>query len=320
MCIKRQGLARSTGGGATHKASEFAPAIAAIGKSTVVAPVAATASADAVSVSSGSSAAPSGSAIPSSGDTAAAPPITNGVVVAAPSIEPGVLHVRPLTDAGLMTLAGGDWSDAGARAGWEAYQRGDLESARTALAPIALRATAPSWVRYVLGQADYALGNFREATDAWERVRGRQPQFEPVYFDLADSYVKLNDRRKALDVLRTARQRWPKDADVFNALGVTQAGGGDLNGATKTLREGIVALPADAMMHLNLAKVLEMIYMKKRRESQLLGWRMGKAEGDLYQDALTEYRSYLASRGPYADLAREGLDRLEAARPNIRPR
>jgi hypothetical protein len=38
--------------------------------------------------------------------------------------------------------------------------------------------------------------------------------FQPVYFDLADNYVKLNDRKKALDVLREARRRWPKDVDA----------------------------------------------------------------------------------------------------------
>src|SRR5436305_905437 len=156
-----------------------------------------------------------------------------------------------------MDLAGGDWSDAGARAGWDAYQRGDLESARTALAPIATASTAPSWVRYVFGQADYALGNFKEAVEAWERVRTRQPQFEPVYLDLADGYVKLGERQKSIDILRAARQRWPKDPDLFNALGVTQAGGGDVNAAINTLREGIAAVPGDAMMHLNLAKALE---------------------------------------------------------------
>jgi tetratricopeptide (TPR) repeat protein len=246
--------------------------------------------------------------------------ITPGVVVAAPSTDASVLRVRPLTESNVMDLAGGDWSDARARAGWEAYQRGDLESARTALTPIAIQPIAPSWVRYVLGQADYALGKFREAVDAWERVRARQPRFEPVYLDLADGYVKLNERRKSIDVLRAARQRWPKDPDLFNALGVIEAGGGDVNAAIKTFREGVVAVPNDAMMHLNLAKALEMTYMKKRSNSKLLGWRMGQADGELYQDALKEYRAYLASNGPYADVAREGLDRLGAAAPNIRPR
>jgi tetratricopeptide (TPR) repeat protein len=313
------GMARGTGGSVTRRAAAFAPAIAAIGTTAVAVPAASSAA-----VGASDAVAPPAIATASAISTAPVAPapteLAAGVVVAAPSTDPNVLRVRPLTDTNVMDLAGGDWSDAGTRAGWDAYQRGDLESARTALAPIAARPAAPSWVRYVFGQADYALGNFREAVDAWERVRTRQPQYEPVYLDLADGYMKLGEHRKSVDVLRAARQRWPKDPDLFNALGVIQAGGGDLDGAIKTLRQGIVAVPGDAMMHLNLAKALEMIYMKKRRESQLLGWRMGKAEGDLYQDALKEYRTYLATNGPYAELAREGLDRLGGAAPNLRPR
>jgi tetratricopeptide (TPR) repeat protein len=176
-----------------------------------------------------------------------------------------VCAARPLTEAGLMTLAGGDWSEAGARAGWEAYQRGDLESARTALAPIAARSTSPSWVRYVLGQADYALGKFKEAAEAWERVRARQPQFQPVYLDLADDYVKLNERDKSLEVLRAGRQRWPKDADVLNALGVIEAGGGKLDDAIKGVSRRDRGGAERDDHYLNLAKALEMVYMRKRR-------------------------------------------------------
>jgi tetratricopeptide (TPR) repeat protein len=219
-----------------------------------------------------------------------------------------------------MTLAGGDWSEAGARAGWEAYQRGDLESARMALAPIAARSTSPSWVRYVLGQADYALGNFKEAADAWERVRARQPQFQPVYLDLADDYVKLNERGKSLDVLRAARQRWPKDGDILNALGVIEAGGGKLDDAIKVFHEAIALAPNETITYLNLAKALEMVYVQKRRNSALLRWKMGLADQRLYEEAIATYRQYLATNGPYADLAREGLARLESEPPSIRRR
>jgi tetratricopeptide (TPR) repeat protein len=229
-------------------------------------------------------------------------------VVAAPTADPNVLHVRPLTESGLMTLAGGDWSEAGTRAGWEAYQRGDLESARTALAPIALRETAPSWVRYVFGQADYALGQFKEAAVAWERVRSRQPQFQPVYLDLADDYVKLNDRRKALDVLRAARQRWPKDADVLNALGVTQAGGGALDDAVKTFGEVIAAAPNESITYLNMAKALEMRYVRRVRNATITG-APGVDDTDR-QNAFKYYQRYLETGGPYADLAHDGIARL----------
>ena len=318
------GLARSTGGLIVHRSSDFAAAIAQVAAATraMVVPATKVVSPDLRSAPDAASAS-EGSSTNAPGAPAAAPssaPITFGTVVAAPSADPGVLHVRPLTEAGLVTLAGGDWSEAGARAGWEAYQRGDLESARTALAPIAARSTSPSWVRYVLGQADYALGKFKEAAEAWERVRARQPQFQPVYLDLADDYVKLNERGKSLEVLRAGRQRWPKDADVLNALGVIEAGGGKLDDAIKVFRDAIAVAPNETITYLNLAKALEMLYMRKRRDSELSGWMMGEADGRLYQEALATYRQYLATNGPYGDLAREGIARLENVAPRLRRR
>jgi tetratricopeptide (TPR) repeat protein len=241
-----------------------------------------------------------------------------GVVVAAPSAEPNILRVRPLAESHVMDLAGGDWSDAAARAGWEAYQRGELEAARTALAPIAARPTAPSWVEYVLGQAQYALGEFKGAAVAWERVRARQPQFQPVYLDLADDYVKLGEHQKALDVLKAARQRWPVNADVLNALGVIEAGAGALDDAIKTLRETIKLSPAESIGYLNLAKALEMQYFQKRHNLQLLNWGSGANEERERLEAIKIYQQYLGTGGPYGDLANDGIARLTAAAPRRR--
>jgi tetratricopeptide (TPR) repeat protein len=244
--------------------------------------------------------------------------MASGVVVAAPASEPNVLRVRPLAESHVMDLAGGDWSDAAARAGWEAYQRGELEAARAALAPIAARPVAPSWVEYVLGQADYALGEFKDAAVAWERVRTRQPQFQPVYLDLADDYVKINERRKALEVLKTARQRWPANADVLNAQGVIEAGGGDLDAAIKVFRETIALAPKETITYLNLGKALEMQYFQKRHNLQLLNWGSGANEERERLEAIKVYDQYLATGGPYGDLAKEGIARLQAAAPRRR--
>jgi hypothetical protein len=314
------GLARGTAGIVAHRPNTFASSIERIGKDTVATPaVPAPASIDAPSAAS-TSPAPGGSTPhePAAGSTPMGPTMAAGVVVAAPSAEPNVLRVRPLAESHVMDLAGGDWSDAAARAGWEAYQRGELEAARTALTPIAARAAAPSWVEYVLGQADYALGEFKDAAVAWERVRARQPQFQPVYFDLADDYVKLDERHKALDVLKAAQRRWPINADVLNALGVIEAGGGALDDAIKTLREAVALAPTESIGYLNLAKALEMQYFQKRRNLQLLNWGSGANEERERQEAIKVYQQYLGTAGPYGDLAREGIARLTAAAPRRR--
>jgi hypothetical protein len=314
------GLARGTAGIVARRPSTFAASIERIGKDTMAMPaVPAPASGDAPGVASASPA-PAGSAPheTANGTTPAAPAMAAGVVVAAPSVEPNILRVRPLAESHVMDLAGSDWSDAAARAGWEAYQRGELEAARTALAPIAVRPAAPSWVEYVLGQADYALGEFKDAAVAWERVRARQPQFQPVYFDLADDYVKLDERHKALDVLKAARQRWPLNADVLNALGVIEAGGGALDDAIKTLRETVALAPTESIGYLNLAKALEMQYFQKRHNLRLLNWGSRADEERERQEAIKVYQEYLGTGGPYGDLATEGIARLTAAAPRRR--
>jgi tetratricopeptide (TPR) repeat protein len=170
----------------------------------------------------------------------------------------------------------------------------------------------------VLGQADYALGEFKDAAVAWERVRSRQPQFQPVYLDLADDYVKINERRKALDVLKTARQRWPANADVLNAQGVIEAGGGDLDAAINVFRETVALAPKETITYLNLGKALELQYFQKRHNLRLLNWGSGANEERERLEAITVYEQYLATGGPYGDLAKEGIARLTAAAPRRR--
>ena len=73
-----------------------------------------------------------------------------------------------------------------------------------------------------------ALARFGDAVAQWERVRVSVPEFEPVYFDLVDGYLQQKAYPKAARVLLDAAGRWPRDADVLNALGVVDITGGAL--------------------------------------------------------------------------------------------
>ena len=324
------GLARLTGGVIAHKSGEFGPALDRIARSApahAVSPAATVAaSTSASAVASTSSPTPEAATLrpdsaPDAGSSVSeTATITAGTVVPAPATDPGLLRVRPLVETHVNDLARGDWSDANARAGWEAYQRGDLESARASLAPIAAGPLAPSWIEYLLGQANYGLGQFKDAEVAWERVRKRQPGFEPVYFDLADNYVKLNERKKAVDVLREGRRRWPKDVDILNDLGVTQAAGGGLDDAIKVFGDAIALAPKETISYFNFAKAHEMRYFQKRQHLEMMGWATGAAEERDRQNALATYQRYLDLGGAYGDLAREGIARLNATGPLRRRR
>jgi tetratricopeptide (TPR) repeat protein len=226
----------------------------------------------------------------------------------APRLRPDAArHVETLSPA---ANAG---SDADAKDGWAAYQRGDLESARGSLGRAASRAAAPPWVFYALGQSQYALRQYTEAAVAWERVRSTTPEFKPVYFDLVDAYLQIKDYDKATRVLRDGDRRWRHDTELLNALGVVQVTRGALDDAVKSFDEAVASNAADAVSYFNLAKACELRYWKFRRfVSQTRQWI---ANGNDRNRAIDNYKKYLELGGPLETAARDGLARLNWTAP-----
>ncbi|MBZ5558870.1 MAG: VWA domain-containing protein [Acidobacteriia bacterium] len=231
----------------------------------------------------------------------------DATLVPATSAGNGV-RLRPNVEVHLNDLAANEGPDKDATTGWEAYQRGDLATARTFLATAAARRTAQLWVHYALGQSEYALREYPGAVAAWERVHGGAPEFEPVYFDLVDGYLQLKEYDKAVRLLRTATERWPRDPEVFNALGVVQTARGSLDDAVKSFGQAIAAVPGDAIGYFNLGKAMELRYYRSRHYvQQLRTWVANESDRAA---AVEHYEHYLTLGGPYADAAREGLTRL----------
>ncbi len=255
---------------------------------------------------------------PPGGDAGLAPPKPTpggeGGTVALP------VRARPRVEEGVGSLEATTGKDGpavpvevsrAARAGWEAYQRGDVKTARDMLRPVAANPAVPAWARYVLGWSEYATAGYEAATAQWEQVRGGVPQFESVYFDLADGYVQLRELGKAIDVLRQAQKRWPKDVEVYNAIGVVQAGRGALNDAIKTFEEAVAVGPADATACYNLAKSLELRYVQMERLRKVSTQNLSAILMDRDR-AVEYYRRTVQLGGPNAQAAREGLKRLGA--------
>ena len=219
-----------------------------------------------------------------------------------------MIRLRPNAATHVETLGPSSARDADADAGWEAYKRGDVETARRMLGVVALRPSAAPWVHYAFGQSAYALKQYQEAVGAWERVRRSTPEFEPVYFDLVDGYLQVKEHDKALRVLRDASQRWPHDAEVFNALGVVQVSRSAYDDAVGSFEKAIAAAPAEGVGYFNLAKVLELRYWKSRRYvQQTRSWVANVADRD---NAIAHYKRYLEIGGTFENSAREGLARL----------
>jgi VWFA-related protein len=193
--------------------------------------------------------------------------------------------------------------------GWAHYQRGDVEGAEARLARAAAAPGGPPvWVHYALGMSRFALWQYAESAASWEQVREARPDFRPVYFDLVDSYLQLDDLDRALAVLRAAEDRWPDDADVLNALGVILVRRRALEDARDMFARALEQHPQDETALFNLAKTYEMLFVRSRRyiahQSQ---WVFNR---DYWRRSWELYTRYLETGGPHDREVREGLTRL----------
>ncbi|HEY3382781.1 MAG TPA: VWA domain-containing protein [Vicinamibacterales bacterium] len=270
------------------------------------------------------SAAPVPPVTPLSPPPPAAAPVAAGAVVTEPGGKamPGAVRAKPRTAEEIVSIGGGAVAPKSessltptlrkqASDGWEAYQHGDVRKAKALLADVAAQPAAPPWTMYVLGWSHLALGETAPAAASWEKVRGAVPQFEPVYFDLADAYQQQGDFSKAIAVLRDAEGRWPKDVEVYSALGVIQLARGAVDDAIATFMKGVTLNGKDANVCYNLAKTYEVRWVRSERlrkigpgsinQSSVLEDRM---------NAIAYYQRVVALGGPLVEAARDGLKRL----------
>jgi len=198
-----------------------------------------------------------------------------------------------------------------AAAGWDAYQQGNVTKARDLLQGVASQPSAPPWTQYVLGWSHLALGEAVPASENWEKVRAAVPQFEPVYFDLADAYQREGEFAKAIAVLRDAEGRWPKDVEVYSALGVVQLARGAVDDAVATFTKGVAVNAKDANVAYNLAKTFEVRYIRGERLRKVgPGSGAGATAVEDKAQAIAYYTRVVALGGPLAEQAKEGLKRL----------
>ena len=238
----------------------------------------------------------------------------------APPVSPGAIPVEPIalrpdTAGRVRELAsadqGGGTSARLASDGWDRYGRGDLEGAERLLAQAAQLGAAP-WVSYALGFAQIGLRKPGEALQAWERVRAAVPEFEPVYLDLADVFVQLDDLDRAVETLRAAEKRWPDDVDVLNALGTIQVRRNALSDAIDTFERASKANPRDPLAYFNLGRTYELRYFTMRRFSRPNSRWVDNPE--LLTRAIENYEACARLGGPYEADARAAMERLRSLR------
>ncbi len=189
-----------------------------------------------------------------------------------------------------------------AQQGWIAYQRGDTKGALAALSAPAAHPSAPAWVNYVLGWSAFAEGDLVAARNAWNVVRTVAADFQPVYFDIADAYLRQGKRAEALVMLRTAEGRWPSSLEVLNAVGVVETSLGELDAAVVSFERALTLAPGDETSLFNLAASKEMRYLHSVRQPT-------PREADR-TDAITVYGQVVGAGGPLAERASQAIRRL----------
>jgi VWFA-related protein len=192
-----------------------------------------------------------------------------------------------------------------AEVGWSAYEKGDVDTAAQHLAEAARAPDARPWVHYALGLAQFAQQRYKDAAASWERVLRDVPEFEPIYFSLADAYGLQRDEGAAIKMLRAAEQRWPNDPEVFDAIGVFQIRRGALDAAIDSFTRATEVAPADGLGYFNLGRALQMRLLKSQRyDPQTQKWVGGDADRKRAADA---FQKYLDIGGPYQAQARDAL-------------
>jgi VWFA-related protein len=261
------------------------------------------------------------SAPPRPADPIAAPPSPP----ASASIDPAspadglAVRVRPgATDRAAALVgaaAGGTGANADprvrlAREGWDYYSKGDVERARENL----IKATAKggqAWEFYVLGLSELALQHVDAAINAWREVRAQRADFEPVYFDLANAYIRMNQTADALGVLRDAARRWPTDAEPHNAIGVVLVRRDNLDDAIASFQQATTLAPEDGLGFYNLGRTYHLRYLRILRSVQGASVYAARTLADREkQRAIDAYTRAIAIGGQFGKDAKAALDLL----------
>ena len=238
-------------------------------------------------------------------------PASRAIVATPEAPRAESMRLRPDSEERIRALSarGGTAGSEFATRGWDAYQRGDVETALSAFTQAAARGDVRPWVLYATGLSQAALGRGAEAIGSWERVRQAAPDFEPVYMDIADTYAQSGDLTRALAVLRDAEKRWPTDGDVLSAIGVIHVRRGALDDGIASLVKAADAKPDDPLAYLNLGRAYELRFHRGRR--YVASQRRWVAPEDDRTKAAQAYERCIKLGGPYAIKAAEALSMLQ---------
>ena len=238
--------------------------------------------------------------------------------VNSPSVSPDAVRLRPgsadriaalATDNNVATARAAEEATRLGREGWALYSQGDVEGAQEKLVAAVATGGAAPWIHYALGQSEFALQRYEAAVKTWEIVRAALPEYEPVYFDLADGYLQLDRSTESIAILREAQKRWPKDPEAHNALGVILARRRALDDAIESFQRATDVAPGDGLGYFNLGRAHHLRYLQLLSTASPTTAARNLADRDR-QRALDAYKKYLTIGGGFEKEAKEAISVL----------
>jgi tetratricopeptide (TPR) repeat protein len=206
-----------------------------------------------------------------------------------------------LDGTALMALDAGDQAAGSLLRGLELLSKGQLDPAANQF-NVALR-NAPDGplASFYLGACFAAAGKDKEAVAAWERARAAKLDLPGMPVIVADGWLRLGQPAQALEPLRDALEREPRNDDIRKNLAIAQSHLGLHEQAYPTIVPFLDAHPSDVDA---LLVALHSLYQLHAE-----GKTMTSAEEDKAR-AATYARAYAAAKGPLLPLVEKWAEFL----------
>jgi tetratricopeptide (TPR) repeat protein len=220
-----------------------------------------------------------------------------------PGAKAAVARARSgkIEGSAMMALDAGDQSAGSMLRGIELLMKGDLNPAANQFG-VALRNAADApLASFFLGACYAAAGRDKEAVSAWERARAAQLQLPALQVILADGLLRLGRPADALEPLREALDREPKNDDIRRNLAVAQSHLGLHEQAYPTIVPFLDRHPNDADALMIALHALYQVHVE--------GKTIGSPDEDKAK-ARTYVRAYADAKGPQLALVEKWAEFL----------
>jgi tetratricopeptide (TPR) repeat protein len=201
----------------------------------------------------------------------------------------------------MMALDAGDQNAGSLLRGIELLMKGDLNPAANQFA-VALRSAPDApLASFFLGACYAAAGRDKEAVTAWERARAAQLNLPALQLVIADAWLRLGQPADALEPLRLALERDPRDDNVRRNLAVAQSHLGLHEQAYPTIVPFLDRNPKDTDALMVALHALYQVHVE--------GKTIGSAADDKAK-AAAYARAYVDAKGPQAALVEKWAEFL----------